>query len=78
MHNISIKYVNLLAQESNIGPCWSFCYFFPPSFSSKYWFISYDVPVSVAQLDAHQTGDQEVSGSIPTRSDNIVLWRLII
>ena len=33
--------------------------------------------VSVAQLDAHLTGDQEVAGLIPT-GPNIVSWRLIM
>ena len=31
----------------------------------------------VAQSDPHPTGDQEVVGSIPARSGNILLWRLI-
>ena len=32
----------------------------------------------VAQSDARPTGDQEVSGSIPTVSGNIFSWRLIM
>ena len=32
---------------------------------------------SVAQLDAHLTGDQEVAVLIPARSFNILSWRLI-
>ena len=31
-----------------------------------------------AQSDAHLTGDQEVAGSVPARSGNILLWRLIM
>ena len=33
---------------------------------------------SVAQLDAHPTGDQEVTGSTPAEVGNILLWRLIM
>ena len=33
---------------------------------------------SVAQSDAHSTGDQEVAGSIPAGSDNIFSLRLIM
>ena len=33
---------------------------------------------SVAQLDAHPTGDQEVAGSTPAEVGNILLWRLIM
>ena len=36
------------------------------------------MPASVAWLDAHSTGDQEVAGSIPTRSCAILPWRLIM
>ena len=32
----------------------------------------------VVQLDAHQTGDQEVRGSILAGSRNILSWRLIM
>ena len=35
-------------------------------------------PASVAQLDACPTGDQEVTGSIPTEVGNILSWRLIM
>ena len=35
-------------------------------------------PVSVAQLDAHPTGDQEVVGSTPAEVGNILSWRLIM
>ena len=35
-------------------------------------------PVSVAQLDAHPTGDQEVVGSTPSKVGNILSWRLIM
>ena len=31
----------------------------------------------MAQMDACPTGDQEVVGSIPAGSDNILSWRLI-
>ena len=33
------------------------------------------MPASVAQLDAHQTGDQEVVGSTPARSATLISWR---
>ena len=33
---------------------------------------------SVAQLDARQTGDQEVAGSTPAEVGNILSWRLIM
>ena len=33
---------------------------------------------SVAQLDAHLTGNQEVTGSTPAEVGNILLWRLIM
>ena len=36
------------------------------------------VPVSVAQLDARPTGDQEVAGSTPAEVGNILSWRLIV
>ena len=32
----------------------------------------------MAQLDARPTGDQEITGSIPTGSSIILLWRLIL
>ena len=32
----------------------------------------------MAQLDAGLTGDQEVMGSIPSGSGNILSWRLIM
>ena len=32
----------------------------------------------VAQLDARQTGDQEVAGSNPAEVGNILSWRLIM
>ena len=35
------------------------------------------LPASVAQLDARQTGDQEVVGSTPAEVSNILSWRLI-
>ena len=35
------------------------------------------VSASVAQLDAHPTGNQ-VAGSTPTEVGNILLWRLIM
>ena len=35
-------------------------------------------PPSMAQSDVHPTGDQEVMGSIPTSSGNILLLRLIM
>ena len=35
-------------------------------------------PVSVAQLDARPTGDQEVAGSNPAEVGNILSWRLIM
>ena len=31
------------------------------------------MPALVAQLDVHPTGDQEVMGSVPTGSSNILL-----
>ena len=37
-----------------------------------------NTPASAAQLDGCLTGDQEVTGSIPTRSGNILSWRLIM
>ena len=36
------------------------------------------MPASVAQLDAHPTGDQEVAGSTPAEVGNILSWRLIM
>ena len=33
------------------------------------------MPASVAQLDSHQTGDQEVVGLTPSQVSNIFLWR---
>ena len=33
------------------------------------------MPASVAQLDAHLTGDQEVAGFDPHVVSNILLWR---
>ena len=36
------------------------------------------MPVSVAQLDARPTGDQEVVGSTPAEVGNILSWRLIM
>ena len=41
-------------------------------------FFLNEEPASVAQSDAHLTGNQEVSGSIPARSGNILSWRLIM
>ena len=35
-------------------------------------------PASVAQWDAHPTGDQEVMGSIPAEVSNILSRRLIM
>ena len=35
-------------------------------------------PDSVAQSDARPTSDQDVAGSIPTRSGNIHSWRLMM
>ena len=35
-------------------------------------------PALVAQSDAHLTGDQEVVGSMPSRSGNIISWILIL
>ena len=35
-------------------------------------------PASLAQSDARPTGDQDVAGSIPTGSGNILPWRLIM
>ena len=35
------------------------------------------VPASVAKLDGHSTGDQEVAGSTPAEVGNILSWRLI-
>ena len=35
-------------------------------------------PVSVTQSDACSAGDQEVAGSIPTRTCNDISWRLIM
>ena len=32
---------------------------------------------SMAQSDGHPTGDQEVPGLIPTKSNNILFWRVI-
>ena len=32
----------------------------------------------MAQSDAHLTGDQEITGSIPVGSGSILLWRLIV
>ena len=32
----------------------------------------------MAQSDEHPTDDQEVAGSIPARSGNIILWRFIM
>ena len=32
-------------------------------------------PASLAQFDAHQTGDQEVAGSTPPWFGNILSWR---
>ena len=37
-----------------------------------------DQLASVAQSDAHPTGDQKVADSIPMRSGNILYWRLIM
>ena len=34
--------------------------------------------VSVGQLDARPTGDQEVAGSTPAEAGNILSWRLIM
>ena len=36
------------------------------------------ISASKAQFDVHQAGDQEVVGSIPSRSCNILSWRLIM
>ena len=35
-------------------------------------------PASVAQLDERLTGDQEVTGSTPAGSRNILSWRLVM
>ena len=35
-------------------------------------------PASVAQSDAHPTGDQKDARLIPARSGNILLWKLIM
>ena len=35
------------------------------------------LPASMVQLGAHQTGDQEVAGSIPAKAGNILSCRLI-
>ena len=40
--------------------------------TSTYW------PASVAQLDAHPTGDQEVARSTPAEIGDILSWRLIM
>ena len=32
----------------------------------------------MAQLDARQTGDQEVAGSTPAKVGNILSWRLVL
>ena len=37
-----------------------------------------NLPASMALLDVHPTGDQEVAGSIPTKSGNILLLGLIM
>ena len=37
-----------------------------------------ELPVSVAQLDARPTGDQEVAGSTPAEVGNILSGRLIM
>ena len=36
-----------------------------------------NVPASVAQLDAHPNGNQEVAGSTSAKVGNILTWRLI-
>ena len=36
------------------------------------------MPSSVAQSTMHWTGDQEVMGSIPAGSGNMLSWRLIV
>ena len=36
------------------------------------------LPASVAQLDAHPTGDQEVAGSTHDKVGTILSWRLIM
>ena len=38
----------------------------------------YMMPSSVDQSDMHSTGDQEVMGSIPTGSGNILSWRFLM
>ena len=43
-----------------------------------YFLFIYLFNISSAQPDARPIGDQEVVGSIPARSDIILLWRLII
>ena len=40
--------------------------------------IFQNVPASVTQSAARPTGDQEVAGSIPARSGNMLSWRLIM
>ena len=40
-----------------------------------FWHVE---PASIAQMDAHPTGDQEVAGSTPTEVGNILSWRLIM
>ena len=37
-----------------------------------------ELPASMAQLDAHPTGDQEVAGSTPAEVGNILSGRLIM
>ena len=41
-------------------------------------FAQQSAEASVAQLDAHPTGDQEVMGSTPAKVGNILSWRLIM
>ena len=41
-------------------------------------YVPAGVPASVAQLDVHPTGDQEVAGFGPRQVSNILLWRLIM
>ena len=59
--------------------CGQFLWNLKPYFTERYAAVVNDaLPASVAQSDAFLTGNQEVAGSIPTGSGNILSWRLIM
>ena len=69
---INIFFFHKIAFDSHVN-----C-LFVNHFMGKMRKIFQNVPASVTQSAARPTGDQEVAGSIPARSGNMLSWRLIM